>query len=117
MNKYKYHYTYRIENILTNNYYIGRRSCNRLPSDDIGVVYYSSSYNKPFMIDQRENPQNYKYDILKIFDNIEDMINHEIYLHESLNVKDGIKDRKEMTVRMFMNWYNNVIKKHEKVIT
>ena len=63
----KHHYTYRITNIIEKKYYYGVHSCDCLPKEDIGVKYFSSSKNKEFIKDQKENPQNYKYRLLKYF--------------------------------------------------
>jgi len=60
---YNYHYVYRITNILTNKHYYGSRSCNILPKNDLGFKYFSSSKDNDFIIDQKINPQNYKYKI------------------------------------------------------
>lgn len=63
-----YHYTYRITNTKERMYYYGVHSCYCLPKEDIGVKYFSSSKNKEFIKDQKENPQDYKYKVLKIFE-------------------------------------------------
>ena len=81
-----YHYTYRITNIKDRMYYYGVRSCNRLPKEDIGVKYFSSSKNK-FVKDQKENPQDYKYKVVKIFSTRKEAVEHEIFLHKKFNVK------------------------------
>ena len=57
----KFHYVYRITNVEKNKYYYGSRSSNILPSEDIGIKYFSSSSDKIFVQDQKENPQNYMY--------------------------------------------------------
>ena len=85
--KYKYHYTYRITNILLKMYYYGVRSTNLLPKDDIGIKYFSTSTNKEFIRDQKENPQNYHYKVIKNFNTREEATALEIKLHEKFNVK------------------------------
>ena len=85
--EYKYHYTYRITNIVEKKYYYGVHSCNCLPKEDIGVKYFSSSKNKAFKDDIKENPQNYKYKVVKIFDTRKEALEHEIFLHTKFNVK------------------------------
>jgi len=47
----KFHYVYRITNIITKMYYYGDRSCDCHPSEDIGIKYFSSFTNKFFQID------------------------------------------------------------------
>jgi len=83
---YKYHYTYRITNIIEKKYYYGVHSCNCLPKEDIGVKYFSSSKNKAFKDDIKENPQNYKYKVVKIFSTRKEALEHEIFLHNKFNV-------------------------------
>lgn len=84
--EYKYHYTYRITNTEERMYYYGVHSCNCLPKEDIGVKYFSST-KKEFIKDQKENPQNYKYKVLKIFSTRKEAVEHEIFLHNKFNVK------------------------------
>ena len=62
----KFHYTYQITEISTNKKYIGVRSSKILPENDLGKIYFSSSQDKEFIKNQRINPSNYKYEILKI---------------------------------------------------
>ncbi len=83
----KYHYVYRITNKRTNKHYYGSRSSDNLPHKDIGVTYFSSSFDTQFISDQQENPDNYKYKIIKIFTTKRnDAIKLEIKLHEKFNV-------------------------------
>ena len=87
--KYKYHYTYRITNITKvalRIYYYGVRSTNLNPKDDLGIIYFSTSTNKEFIKDQKENPQNYKYKVIKTFKTRKEAISLEIKLHDKFNV-------------------------------
>lgn len=79
------HYTYRITNIKLNKHYYGVRSAKE-PIYDLGIKYFSSSKDKEFIKDQKENINNYKYKIIKIFDNRKDAILLEIKLHNKFNV-------------------------------
>jgi hypothetical protein len=88
---YVYHYVYRITNIVLNKFYYGSRSTNRIPSEDIGFYYFSSSRDKDFMLDQINNPQNYLYKVVSIFDNKDDALNFEIRLHLKFNVAKNPK--------------------------
>lgn len=55
------HYVYRITNIKLNKHYYGTRtSKNKTPEEDIGYIYFSSSSDKEFLKDQKDNPLNYK---------------------------------------------------------
>lgn len=87
MTDYIYHYVYRITNKILSKHYYGSRSCNILPTDDLGVKYFSSSKDKEFKQDQLDNPQNYKYKIIKMFDDRKSAISLEIKLHVKFNVK------------------------------
>ena len=84
--EYKYHYTYRITNKIENKHYYGVRSCNCLPKEDIGFKYFSTSKNKAFKDDIKENPQNYKYKVVKIFGARKEALAHEIFLHSKFEV-------------------------------
>jgi len=69
-------------------YYYGDRSCNCHPSEDIGIKYFSSSTLKLFINDQKENPQDYKYKVIKIFKTCrEDAKQLEVDLHKRFDVK------------------------------
>jgi hypothetical protein len=79
------HYIYIIKNIVTGMYYIGVRSCEGKP--DIGIKYFSSSSDKAFMQDQKDNPQNYTYEVIETFPNrgLADVA--EMNEHKKLNVR------------------------------
>jgi len=81
----KYHYVYRITNTKLNKHYYGTRT-SKNPKEDIGIKYFSSSKDKDFIKDQKENPQNYKYKIIKIFNNRKEAIKLEIKLHSKFDV-------------------------------
>lgn len=81
-----YHYVYEITHIETNKKYIGSRTSKTSPENDLGIKYFSSSRDKDFVTDQKQNPQNYKYKVLKIFDTREAANLHEILLHNEYDV-------------------------------
>ena len=81
-----YHYVYRITNILINKHYYGKRSSKIHPKEDLGVKYFSSSKDKKFTQDQKQNPQNYEYTIIAICDNSLEALELEIYLHDYFDV-------------------------------
>lgn len=90
MKKYKYHYVYRITNIILNKHYYGTRSTNIIPTQDLGKRYFSSFSEKWFQHDQKNNPQNYKYKIIKIFETSrKDAIAVECRLHRLFDVKNS----------------------------
>lgn len=80
------HYVYRITNISENRHYYGVRSCKCDPRKDIGFDYFSSSKDKQFLKDQKENPHHYKYKIVRIFESRQRAIKFEIKLHTKFNV-------------------------------
>ena len=82
----KYHYVYRITNIITKKHYYGKRSSMVRPFEDLGTKYFSSSRDKEFMKDQKENPQNYKYKTIRCFSDNKSALLHEIDLHNKFDV-------------------------------
>ena len=82
-----YHYVYRITNTKLNKHYYGVRSCNCHPSKDIGHKYFSSSLDKDFKEDQRNNPQDYRYKVVSIKEIRKQASKLEIHLHERYDVK------------------------------
>ena len=88
--KYTQHYVYRITNIVDNKHYYGvRTSKNISPKEDIGINYFSSSTDKKFRQDQKENPQDYKYKVVKIFDTRKEANTFEILLHNKFKVSSN----------------------------
>lgn len=82
----KYHYVYRITNIKESNHYYGTRTSKSLPCEDLGINYFSSSKDKDFIQDQKTNPQDYKYKIIKTFSTRKEALNLEIKLHNKFDV-------------------------------
>ena len=80
------HYVYRITNTAINKHYYGKRSTKRLINDDIGILYFSSSKDKEFIQDQKDNPSNYKYKVIKVFDSSAEALAYESILHTRFNV-------------------------------
>lgn len=92
MKDYAYHYVYRITNVVTGYHYYGSKSCDEHPSENIGKKYKSSSTNKLFIQDQKNNPKDYKYKVVKIFETSrEDAIELEVKLHAKFDVKNHPK--------------------------
>ena len=87
----KYHYVYRIKNIKENKHYYGSRTSINVPKEDLGVIYYSSSSDKDFINDQKINKENYKYIIVRCFNNRKDSILFEMYLHNKFDVAKNEK--------------------------
>lgn len=82
----KYYYVYRISNIKIKKYYYGYRSTVVPPYEDIGIKYFSSSTDKEFIKDQKENPTDYKYKVVQIFNTSKQALNLEIKLHNKFKV-------------------------------
>lgn len=112
-----FHYTYRITNKVTSKHYYGMRSCKIEPQNDIGVIYFSSSYDKEFMKDQKENPQNYKYKVIKVHDTREKATEQEIKLHEKLDVarNESFYNRSKQTKVGFNVMGNKEAKKKQSL--
>lgn len=96
VNDRKYHYTYRITNIKENKHYYGVRSSKDDPKLDLGIKYFSSSSNKEFIKEQKENKDIFKYKIIKIFETREEAVELEMFLHNKYDV--GVNE----------NFYNKV---------
>jgi hypothetical protein len=80
------YYIYRITNKIENKHYYGFRKTKFKPVDDLGIRYFSSSRNKEFISDQKQNPQHYRYKIIKTYKTRNDALRHEILLHEKFDV-------------------------------
>jgi hypothetical protein len=85
-----YHYTYLITNTQEEKHYIGSRSCKCLPTDDLGICYFSSSSNKLFVSEQKKNPEKYQYQVLEIFENRKAATESEVSLHQYFDVKNNV---------------------------
>lgn len=102
--KYKYHYVYRITNVVTGYHYYGSKSCNEEPWENIGKKYFSNSTNKLFIQDQKNNPKDYKYKVIKLFESCrEDATELEMILHKKFDVKHHPKfiNRSNQTSKKF----------------
>lgn len=82
----KFHYTYQITEISTNKKYIGVRSSNIPPKNDLGYKYFSSSTIKKFIKNQKENKNNYIYEVLSIFESKNEAAMDEMRLHKLYDV-------------------------------
>ena len=88
---YNYNYVYLITDLINDMFYIGAKSCNEHPSENLGIKYFSSSQNKNFIQDQKNNPENYKYEILSIHENRLNANKEEARLHELYDVRNNKK--------------------------
>lgn len=108
----KYHYVYRITNVIKNKHYYGCRSCDCEPTEDLGIIYFSSSYDKDFIKDQTCNPQDYKYKILKLFPTRKHAIQYEIMLHKKFDV--GINESFYNIVKQTSSGFDYTGRRHSK---
>ena len=117
-----YNYVYLITNIITGIKYIGSRSCDILPEDDIGKIYFSSSSDKLYRAHQKNNPEQYKYEVLSVYKTrkeafieeerlhiLYDVANNENYLNRShANYKFNFSAKGKLTVKDKNNNYYQV---------
>lgn len=86
-----YHYVYRITNTVEKKHYYGKRSSKCDPRKDLGKKYFSSSSDREFKVDQKNNPQNYRYKIVGIFKTAEIAVLREIRLHLKFKVGENFR--------------------------
>ena len=80
------HYTYNIINKTNGKYYIGMRSTEVEPKNDIGVNYFGSSCNKEFKQALKEDKSNFIYKVIETYDSKEDAYKGEKRIHQKINV-------------------------------
>jgi len=119
------HYVYRITNIITGYHYSGSRSAETA-IEDIGHNYFSSSTNKLFIQDQKNNPDDYVYKI--VFINEEDREKANLFeekYHKRLDVRNNIKFINKTNANsngyckcnIGVNYPNGIKKRKEKIKT
>lgn len=81
-----YHYVYRITNKAINKHYYGVRTSKTHPKDDLGHKYFSSSSDKEFIKEQKNNPDIFKYKVIKICETRDESLDIEVKLHNRFNV-------------------------------
>ena len=81
-----YHYTYIITNTVNKKYYIGVRSCNTDPKLDSDYLGFSKYLNEDVFLYGKNC---FTKVIIKIFDNINDAMSHEIELHSYFDVENN----------------------------
>lgn len=82
-------YVYRITNIINNKHYYGVRTSQsrkyHYAKDDLGNEYFSSSKSLKRDIETL-GKDNFKFKVVRIFDNCDDAYKFEVLLHEKFNV-------------------------------
>jgi len=84
-----FHYVYEIIDL--NNYkkYIGSRTSKVDPENDLGILYFSSSKDIEFKKRQKNNPNDFLYNILGIFNTRKEAIVFESSLHNIFKVSSN----------------------------
>jgi len=80
-----YYYVYKITDKKRQKYYIGARASTIKPDQDLGNVYFSSSTNKNFIAEQKKTPNQFTYEIIKIFHYMEQALEYERELIQQNN--------------------------------
>lgn len=83
------HYVYRITDVVYKKYYYGVRSCEGKPEEDLGFRYFSSSSNQSFIRRQKDKTDEFKYKIIRVFNDRESALLFEEKIHERLNVSEN----------------------------
>ena len=86
-----YYYVYKITDKKRKRYYIGSRTSHIPPEQDLGHIYFSSSGNKKFLEEQRNIPNQFTYEIIKTFSNIEQALK---YKEELIQQNNALTDPK-----------------------
>lgn len=89
-----YYYVYKITDKKRKKYYIGARKSKTKPEQDLGHIYFSSSANKKFIEEQRKTPNQFTYEIIETFSNMEQALKYE---KELIEQKNALNDK---------NYYN-----------
>jgi len=115
----KYHYTYRIINKINKKEYIGVRTCSVYPKEDLGIKYFSSSLDKEFILDQKQNPEKFEYKIISIHPTRSSAINEEISLHAFFNIakNEMYYNRSRQTTNGFDTTGKTLSKEHKEKIS
>lgn len=80
------HYTYNIINKTNGKYYIGMRSSEVNPVEDIGINYFGSSMNKELKEELNNDKSNFIYHIIETYDSRKDAYKGEERIHQKFNV-------------------------------
>lgn len=91
-------------------YYIGSRQSKCDPLDDLGVKYFSGSSNKNFIIEQKQNPNDFKYEVLSTHDSRMEAYVEEARIQRELDVlNDELCYNKSINHELFTT-YNRTFK-------
>ena len=107
-----FNYVYQISSNDTFKKYIGVRSSDINPENDLGVIYFSSSSDKEFIKSQKINPENFKYEILSVHNDRISAVNEEIRLHKLYGVSSNdnyINKSESRSFGYYCNALNNKV--------
>ena len=82
----RYHYVYRITNLVENKHYYGKRTSKKNPYDDLGSRYFSSSRDKNFILCQKNFPEIFIYKIISMHEDSTSAIKKESEFHIKFDV-------------------------------
>jgi len=105
-----YYYVYKITDKKRKKYYIGSRSSEIKPEQDLGHIYFSSSGNKKFITEQRKNPTQFNYEIIKTFSNKLQALKYEKELIQQKNALNNKNYYNGRTRLKFVEINSNVTK-------
>ncbi len=66
-------------------YYIGSRTSEIPPDQDLGHIYFSSSTNKNFIEEQRTTPNQFTYEVIETFPTLRQALDYETDLIQQTN--------------------------------
>lgn len=109
-----YYYVYRISNKTSKIHYYGSRGSNKIPRNEIGISYFSSS--KYVLKDiKKYGKESFKYKILKIFTTRKEAYLYEKFLHEKFRVVTSEKFYNKTVAYTNFGWIHG--RKHSKETT
>jgi len=80
-----YYYVYKITDMKRKKYYIGSRTSEIPPDQDLGHIYFSSSTNKNFIEEQRTTPNQFTYEVIETFPTLRQALDYETDLIQQTN--------------------------------
>jgi len=86
-----YYYVYKITDKKRKKYYIGSRQSAVTPKQDLGHDYFSSSTNKKFIEEQRKDPSQFEYEIIKEYPNMLEALEHEKKILQRVDARNNEK--------------------------
>lgn len=82
----KFHYVYRVTSLVESKHYYGSRTSLKPPVEDIGIEYFTSTTDKKFKKEFKNNPSQFKLKIISEHRTREEALFYEIKLHTRFKV-------------------------------